>query len=127
MEMENNTLIVDIRSLEKDALEKYIECPKHITIVRHADLEDDSEFHCQIVALMGPPKPGTSTTRNFIVPGQEVVMVEDKKYGQFSIIRVSEEVNGPEYALITSVHSRMGFLYPLEKLPKELLGVEVRV
>lgn len=118
---------VNIRSLEELALEKYIECPKHITIVRHADLEDDSEFHCTRTAIMGPLRKGEGLVRNFIVPGQTVIMARDPKYGLFSVIRVSEEVNGPEFALVASVNSRMGFLLPLEKLPRELLGVEVQI
>ena len=40
------TTMVSIRDLEKWAVEKFKQCPKHITIIRHADREDDSQFHC---------------------------------------------------------------------------------
>ena len=117
---------IDIQELEKRAHERYRECPKHTTVVRHADLEDDSVFHCVPVAIVGPHQSGKQGNRVFIVPGQEVVMVEDPVYGLFSIIRVFEQINGPEYALVISVRSRMGFSVEIEKFPPDLLQTEVQ-
>ena len=117
------TPIVNIRDLEKDACENYKQCPKHITIIRHADLEDDSQFHCIPMSTKDMPMQRSEPV-DFIVPGQTVVMVEDREFGLFSIIRVTEKENGPEFALVTSVTNRMGFLLPLEKLPSHLLHVE---
>ena len=111
-----------VRKLEQFAIEKYSECPKYVTIVRHADLEDDSEFHCMRVPIssdLGPaPRLYSSYyQRNFLVPGQEVINFEDDEVGRFSIVRVLESDNGPEYWLISSVRSRMGFIIPIDKLP----------
>lgn len=48
-------------------------------------------------------------------------MARDRKYGLFSITRVTEQIDGPNYWLVTSVKNLMGFLLPFEKLPPELL------
>lgn len=117
-----------ILDLEKDSVEKYSECPKYVTIIRHADREDDSKFHCvPFQPFTGPILPGIDPhyQRNFLVPGQEIITVEDLKYGLFSITKVLEKENGPEYWLVASVHSRMGFLIPFEKLPQDLILEEV--
>lgn len=119
-----------VRKLEQFAIEKYSECPKYVTIVRHADLEDDSEFHCMRVPIssdLGPaPRLYSSYyQRNFLVPGQEVINFEDDEVGRFSIVRVLESDNGPEYWLISSVRSRMGFIIPIDKLPESLLKEEL--
>jgi hypothetical protein len=118
--MKKNSLpIVRIRELEKHALEMYVECPKYTTIVRHADLVDDSVFHC-FTTFIGPPLPGTYPfQRNFTVPKQEVWLVEDAEYGLFSVIRVFEKPESPECWLVTSIRNRMGFLLPFEHLRLE--------
>jgi hypothetical protein len=112
-----------VRDLEKFAIEKYSECPKYVTIIRHADLQDDSEFHCVLFnSLIGPILPGRSRSlqRDFLVPGQDIILAHDMLYGLFSITRVLDQDLDVGYWLIVSVHSRMGFLIPLEKLPQEL-------
>ena len=126
--MKKNTLPrVRIRDMEKHALEMYIECPKYTTIVRHADLVDDSVFHCYTM-FVGPARPGTDPyQRNFIVPKQEVRLVEDPTYGLFSVIRVSENSDGPEQWLVTSIQNRMGFLLAFDKLRVEDLEPKVPV
>ena len=119
-----------VRKLEQYALEKYKECTKCVTIVRHADHDDDSEFHCVPAApFMGPLLPGifSQYQRNFLVPGQDVINFNDEEVGRFSIVRVLEEENGPEYWLIASVTSRVGFIIPIDKLPNSLLKKEVTV
>lgn len=118
---------VRIRELEKHALEMYIECPKYTTIVRHADLVDDSVFHC-FTTFVGAPAPDTDPfQRNFTVPKQEVWLVEDSEYGLFSVIRVFENSEGPEFWLVTSIRNRMGFLLPLDHLHLEDLMPKAHV
>ena len=112
---------VNIRELEKFAIERYQKCPKYITIVRHADLEDDSEFHCILMNHIGSSEIETGFQKDFIVPGQEVIMVHDPIFGLFSIIRVSEKEGGPEFALVASAQSIGGFLMPIDKLSVNLL------
>jgi hypothetical protein len=121
---------ISIREWEAHATEKYSECPKHITIVRHADLEDDSEFHCVIATpFVGPLRPGEKANyrRNFIIPGQDVMLVKDPEFGLFSIVRVMDEHDGSEHILFTGVNSRMGFVLPMEQVPPELLQTEEHV
>lgn len=118
-----------VRQLEKFAVERYIECPKYMTIVRHADLEDDSEFHC-VCMIASPelgPQPGIGFpyyVRNFVVPGQEIINFDDEVVGKFVILRVVKEENDKEYWLITNVWSRVGFIIPIDKLPESLLRNE---
>ncbi len=121
------TTMVSIRDLEKWAVEKFKQCPKHITIIRHADREDDSQFHCVPMLTKDVSMVQRHEPVDFIVPGQTVIMVEDPEFGLFSIIRVTEKEGGPEFALVTSVTNRMGFLLPLEKLPPRLLHVDTPV
>ncbi|MFA6609011.1 MAG: hypothetical protein WCT07_03855 [Candidatus Paceibacterota bacterium] len=116
---------VNIREFERYSIERYQKCPKHITIIRHADLEDDSELHCVLMDYVGP-KQKQNLQKDFIVPGQEVIMVYDPTFGLFSIIRVSEKEGGPEFALVTSVQSFGGFLIPIEKLPINLFRLELQ-
>jgi len=113
---------INIRELESLALERYKECPKFVTIVRHADREDDSLFHCvPSKEFVGPLFPGGKTyKRNFIVPGQDVVMVMDIKFGLFTILKVLETDDGPTYWLISSEQSRMGFIIGYSQLPEDL-------
>jgi hypothetical protein len=99
---------VNVRDLEVFALDKFIRCPKYTTIVRHGDLEDNSEFFCTKV-FVGPPAPGTDPYhRYFAVPRQSVVMAEDILYGLFSITYVMDDAG--EYWLVTSEKSGLGFL-----------------
>ena len=103
------TTKVDIRALEDEAIEKYVECPKLPTIVRFADMAEDGQLHC-VVSFTGPPKPNTNPfQRDFTVPQQKVQMVVDKVYGLFSVIRVISN-DGKPYTLVTSTNSRIGFL-----------------
>lgn len=118
-----------VRKLELHAIEKYSECPKYVTIVRHADLVDDSEFHCVRVPVspsVGPvPRINSQYyQRNFLVPGQEVINFDDDEVGRFAIVRVLETEEGPEYWLISSVRSRVGFIIPIDKLPESLMKKE---
>ncbi len=121
-----------VRKLEQYALEKYSECPKYVTIIRHADLEDDSEFHC-VRSLLSPvfgPVPCIKSSyyqKKFIVPAQDVINFEDDEVGRFSIVHVTEVDGDSEYWLIASVRSRMGFIIPIDKLPESLLKKEVTV
>jgi hypothetical protein len=112
---------IDIRELEGMSVEKYRECPKHTTIVRHADLVDDSVFHCvPVIPFVGPPQQGENPWhREFIVPGQEVLMGEDPTYGLFTFLRVLWEKRGVEFWLVTSIRSRIGFLLPLAIIQEE--------
>lgn len=113
-----------VRKLEQSALEKYSECPKYVTIINHADKVDDSEFHC-VYSFNGPKLPASKLgVRNFIVPGQELINFEDEDYGKFTVVRVFETEEGPEYWLIVSVQSRMGFIIPFNMLPESLLANE---
>jgi len=113
---------INVRDLELLALERYKECPKFVTIVRHADREDDSLFHCvPSKGFVGPLIPGGKTyKRNFIVPGQNVVMVTDNNFGLFTILKVLETDDGPTYWLISSEQSRMGFIIGYKQLPENL-------
>ena len=108
--MENHGMKrISIRELERWAIEKYSDCPRQTTVVRHADLEDDSAFHCVIA--------GSGVVRDFIVPGQNVLLLSDPEYGLFSTIRVRDK-DGGENALCVSVNSRIGFLLPVDKVPQ---------
>jgi hypothetical protein len=116
-----------VRSLEHYALEKYKECPKFVTIVAHADLEDDSEFHCVLSKpFVGPPSPKGCNhyQKNFIVPGQKVINFDDDELGKFVIVKVIAE-DSNEYWLIVSVRSRIGFILSIEKLPDFLRREEL--
>lgn len=98
--------MIHIRELEEEALVRFSECPKHLTIVRSADQVEDTPFHCMVDA---------NTRRDFTVPKQEVVLVQDAEYGTFSVIKVRDKRDDAEYALFTD-RDRLGFLYPLDKL-----------
>lgn len=115
-----------VRSLERHALEKYKECPKYVTIVRHADLVDDSEFHCVLSApFVGPPRQRgySHYQKNFVVPGQKVINFDDDELGKFVLVRVIAE-DEVGYWLVASVRSRVGFLLPLDRVPQFLLCEE---
>jgi hypothetical protein len=120
---------INIQVLEQFSLENYKECPKYVTIVRHASLEDDSEFHCvRCIPLIGPVIPGSSLSkRNFIVPGQVVLMVTDKIFGLFCIIKVLDVDGASVFWLVSSAKSSVGFIIPLGALPKELLSNKVMI
>lgn len=116
-----------VRSLERYALEKYKECPKYVTIVRHADREGDSEFHCVLSKPFIGPSPLNGCAhyqKNFIVPGQKVINFDDDELGKFVIVKVIAE-DGNEYWLIASVRSRIGFILSIEKLPDFLRREEL--
>ena len=117
---------VDIRHLEKLSLEAYKECPRFVTIVTHADRTDDSLFHCvPAQPFIGPKKPGTFFYhRDFIVPEQEIILLQDNDYGLFTLLRVMDSNQGPTYWLLSSVTSRMGFLVRHSDLPNSLVGEE---
>ncbi len=119
-------IAINIRQLDQYAVEAYRQCPKHITIIRHADREDDSKFHCLPMATKSVPMVRLDPI-DFIVPGQVVIMVEDSDFGLFTIIRVTEQEDGPQFALVTSVRNRMGFLIPFNKVPGHLLQMEILV
>jgi hypothetical protein len=110
---------VDIRSLEKLALETYRECPRFVTIITHADLTDDSGFHCVPSAPFVGPKPvnNFSYQRDFIVPGQEITLLQDDTYGLFTLLKVLDTQDGPAYWMLSSVASRMGFIIAYDELP----------
>jgi hypothetical protein len=113
---------IRIRDLEQFAIEKYNEGPKLPTIMHEIHKEGYGELH-SVVSFVGPFKIGTNPfKRDFFVPRQEARMVEDPMYGLFSIVHVATEKNGPLYALITSVNSRIGFLMPLEFVTIEEKG-----
>lgn len=114
---------INFRELEKFSIERYQRCPKYITIVRHANLEDDSEFHCILMDYIGP-KPQSWLQRNFIVPEQKVLMANDATFGLFAIIRVYEKEDGPEFALIASVQTVGGIIISIEDLQKEVFHIE---
>lgn len=113
--------VYNIRELEAEALEEYIECPKFPTIVLKADHKDNTEFHCSpMIPFVGPALQGTDPfNRYFLIPKQEVTMVEDSMYGQFSVTKVLHEKNGPMFWLLSSTRSRMGFLLPFDRLREE--------
>lgn len=116
--------IVNIRDLEALSLERYVECPKFVTIVRHVDHTDDSEFHCVPSTLL-PLADGTKApVRNFIVPYQDIIMVQDINFGRFCIVKVLDTDDGPQYWLISSVNSRTGFIILHDSLPENLLEAE---
>ena len=100
-----------VRRLEAFAVQRFSECPKYVTIIRHADLIDDSEFHCvPSLPFVGPLQQGkTLYERNFTVPGQRVIHIKDKEFGLFTMLKVLEKENDSVLWLISSVVSRMGF------------------
>jgi hypothetical protein len=118
--------LVDIRSIEDLAIEKYQECPKFVTYGTHANRTDDSSFHCVLYTpLAGPVQPGSPSfhQRNFTVPRQELVLLHDKKYGQFTLLAVSDPDTSVMYWLISSL-DRVGFLIRYDDLPEDLLSKE---
>lgn len=114
---------IDVRKLEESAVEKYRKCPKSITTIRHAELEEDTEFHCILLnPFRGPSLVGVGEyLRKFTIPEQQVILVVDRDYGQFNVIQVLEPEENVAYWLVISYTNRMGFLLPLDKLPRELL------
>jgi hypothetical protein len=111
--LERNNPLISIREWEALAIERYSECPRQMTIVRHADNQDDSEFFCILAASFeGPVLPGVHAEyrRYFDVPGQDMTVVEDSQFGPFSVVQVWDQHDRSAYFLFTGVHSRMGFL-----------------
>lgn len=109
--MEKSLPVIHVRSLERKAIERYKEGPKLPTVFHAADTGRSDDFHCVPICPEGPPKPGVNPfQRDFIVPKQEVRMVEDPDYGLFTITRVEEEEGGQSYLLVMSVKDRIGFL-----------------
>lgn len=125
--MDPETKKINVQELEKKALELYADCPKQTTIYERADNEGDTDLHCELAALAAPlfvgplrPQDKQPAQRDFLVPKQEVTRVLDAQYGLFSIVRVRTKYDKGEYALVVSVHSRLGFLCPIESLPFSL-------
>ena len=98
---------IQILDLEKHALERYLETPRLITSIRHADMDDDSEVFCiQVI-------PGPATTwwkRTFLMPKQMIICRHDHEYGNFIFVRVLDKNSSQTYWLITHYGTRTGFL-----------------
>lgn len=125
--MNPNGLKVVVKGLEEIAVEKYFECPKFLTIVQHANRMDDSEVHCvPKLPCVGPTvlAEGYSYQRNFIIPGQNLILAEDERFGLFSIVRALEKEKGVWFWLITNVVNNWGgYIIPIDKLPEQFLKV----
>lgn len=106
------------------AIEKYSQCPKQLTIVENATLPSDSGFYCIPMNNCAVHLGANTIIREFIVPQQCAIIAKDRKYGLFSVLRVTDITEGPDYWLVTSVKSLVGFLLPFDKLPQELLEKE---
>ena len=119
---------VDIRLLEVMAVEVYQECPRFVTIVTHADRSDDSPIHCFLAKpFLGPKRRGDEVYhRDFIVPEQSVILLQDNQFGLFSLLKVMESDGNKVYWLLSSTASRRGFVINYDDLPTSLLTEEER-
>lgn len=119
-----------------EAIELYSKCPKAITVIRHADKTDDSEFHCIWKGLMfdwfSRSFAQVCAKRVFTVPRQQAQYLVDPNCGGFLAVRVRPQFPitsyvSSEYWLFASVKDPFGFLVPadaVELADYELAEVE---
>lgn len=88
-------------------IKEFKECPKVLTIGRHADLEETTEVYCL--------EAKTNHRTSYFIPKQNLVSREGPESSTFHFVKVSEKENEPSmYWLVIHGVSRMGFLFPLE-------------
>ena len=117
---------IDIMLLDWFAVERYKECPKFVTIVTHADRSDDSPIHCFLAEPFMEQEERSDEVhhRDFIVPEQTLILLQDEKYGLFSLLNVIESRENKAYWLFSSVTSRTGFIIKSDDLPASLFLTE---
>lgn len=117
--------VVDFQ--RREAIESYSRCPLTVTVVRHAEEMDDSEFDCVHIGLCHNFERGAWTEetvhyaseRIFIVPKQKIDTWKDPDYGMFYLVRVVPRFtllshrNEREFYLIGQMNGRAGFLVRL--------------
>lgn len=92
----------EMKCFERMAIAFFIECPKFLTLVRHADQAETTMLHCY--------KRGKKPV-DFGVPKQEVKIQTTSDGIPFSAVSVLTE-DGEKRWLIVNIANRQGFLLP---------------
>lgn len=109
---------VNVKELERLAVQKFRETPRFITTTHHVLKDDDSEFYCI-------PQPSERESRSgeplddskkifFTVPQQVLILLEDGEYGKFTCTQVLAQQGEGHYWLIANCTSRKGFILNFE-------------
>lgn len=97
------------RGVERFAVHRYGECPKFLTIVRHADLEEDTPLHCVLTK--------SKEAVDLHVPKQDFLLKNDEDGLRFAIIKVKQKPDDDVlYWLVVRLFDRKGILVPYEVL-----------
>ena len=94
------------RVMSKAAILQFNECPKFLTIVRHADLSETTPLHCRVA--------GSRKEVDFMVPQQKLDMQYTPEGIRYSAVLVRRY--GAHYYLFVCDPIRMGFLVPAKKI-----------
>ena len=93
----------DFRSLERLRVALFCECPKLLTLMRHANLEETSPVHCF--------RAGDRKALEFSVPQQRLHSRTSKEGLRFLLLKVLSE-KGSSFWLVMCEWNRQGFLLP---------------
>lgn len=93
----------DFRSLERLRVALFCECPRLLTLMRHASLEETSPVHCF--------RAGDRKILKFFVPQQILHSRTSREGLRFLLLKVLSE-NGCSFWLVMCEWNRQGFLLP---------------
>lgn len=99
------------KAISRGAVLKFVECPKFLTIVRHADLDEVTPIHCRVA--------GSGKEVDFLVPQQKLDMQFTPEGIRYSAVLVIK--NETPHYLFVCEWNRMGFLVPVRKINTQRL------
>ncbi len=107
LEKVNMTKLFDSRNYNDLIEMDFRECPKILTIGRHADLEETTQVYC--VDVISGEKLA------YFVPEQKLLSRQGPELSIFHLVKVSKQQNiQPTHWLVIYSVSRKGFLVPIE-------------
>lgn len=109
---------IQVDYLKQFSIARFAETPRTLTVARHVDQEDDSEFFCIQILKVVDEHSGDSVEiwrkRLFLVPKQSLITRFDEKYGLFMCVQVMDpEENNQIFWMVSDCVDRRGFLLPL--------------
>ena len=99
--------LFDSRNYKTRIVRDFRECPKVLTVGRHADLEETTEVYCVDAK--------TGERLAYFVPEQKLLSRAGPERSIFHLVKVSKQQNTqPTHWLVIYGVSRRGFLLPIE-------------